>query len=272
MDKKIKYFLQVVFLIYSFQVHAVVIDSLKVKNFVVKSSIILANTKPGKSEVKAICAKFNLYNNFESGASHFLDTLIKSEAFSQNIFDRYRYEYLQGVTAWQVSDEIDQYEALLPNKSLSDFTDMFKSIINKLTKITLAQKKLAEDSIGISDVQRDFLDNKFYDDINMGANNFVISTFNYLLFRNPTKAELAAAKNMINGENSMLFFNTGNSKDDYLKIMFSSPLYKEGQIRYWYSQLLNREPTTSELFDACSNFLDIKKLIKTILMKREFYQ
>ena len=81
-----------------------------------------------------------------------------------------------------------------------------------------------------------------------------------------------SAKKMVNGENSSLFFKAGSSKDDYLTIMFSSPLYREGQIRYWYSQLLNREPTTSELFDACSNSLEIKKLIKTILMKKEFYQ
>ena len=245
-------------------------DSLKIKSFVIKSGIILTNSKPSKVQIASICAKFNLYRDFENGSSRYLDTLISSPAFSQNIYDRYRLEYLQGVSAWEISDEIDQYRILVAKNRSSDLFDLFTSMIDKLTKLNTAREDYSAGRIDIPELQKRFFDNKFYDDINMGSNNFVVSTFNYLFFRNPTKAELAAGRKMIEAEYARILIKNGNSKQQYLDIIFSSKAYVEGQIRYWYNLLLNREPTIDEILGYSSKPFDVKALIKTILLKKEF--
>ena len=245
-------------------------DSLKVRNFVIKTSIILTNSKPSKDKIADICSRFKLYADFEKGSSKYLDSLISSQAFGQNVYDRYRYEYLQGVSEWEISDEIDQYRILTANKGSSELFDLFNSYIDKLIKLNTAGTDFATGKIGLPELQKRFFDNKFYDDINMGSNNFVVSTYNYIFFRNPTKVELASGREMIEGEYARILFKNGNSKQQYLDILFSSRAYIEGQIRYWYSQLLNREPHIDEMFWDNSKPFDAKELIKNILMKKEF--
>ena len=103
----------------------------------------------------------------------------------------------------------------------------------------------------------------------MGAHNYVVSTFNYLFFRNPTIQEQTEGEKFINGDFGVLFFKTGNSKNDYLDVLFASEQYKEGQIRYWFKRLLNRDPSAAEQIELmnCPSKTNIKMIIKKILSK-----
>jgi hypothetical protein len=141
-----------------------------------------------------------------------------------------------------------------------------------LKELRDVQDDLSAGQISLSDAHKRFFNNKFYNDINMGPDNYVISTFNYLFYRNPTKYELEQGKKMINGQEGALFFKSGGSKDDYLDILFASVAYQEGQVRYWYSALLNREPSSAEILPYLDSQkpINIIRLIRNIILTDEY--
>jgi hypothetical protein len=248
------------------------IDSMKVRHFIIKSFITLTNSKPAREQIPQICRRFNLYQDFDAGASQLLDSLLQTEAFSQCIFDRFRYEYLQGASLAEIYNELEEFKANLNDSSYRSQYTKLKDYENRLSKVATAATDLKNGSIDIPEMQRRFFDNIIYQEINMGPDNFINSTFNHLFFRNPTAAELKDAKEMYKGNRTWFFFKTGEGhpSDDYLQALISSSAYWEGQVRYWYRILLNRDATVQEMLTGCSGPRNVKALIKDILRKREF--
>jgi hypothetical protein len=246
-------------------------DSILVRNFVVKSYIALSGSKPLPQAIKETCRQFQLYDSFETKKGQFVDTLLNQKAFYTNLYDKYRFEYLQGTNSDLIYHDIADYKLLLTIKTQSVFFDLFTDILNKLQRLLTIEDKLQTGEISNDEALAYFLDNKFYDDINMGPDNYVISTFNYLFFRNPTKYELIEGKKMLANQTGTLFFKQGQSKEEYLSIIMSSDSYKEGRVRYWYNNLLNREPEPDEILNFISTkAFDTKTLIKNIIVSKEF--
>ena len=171
-----------------------------------------------------------------------------------------------------VYDELEGFKLLLTNEAFKPRWKEFREVVEQLEKVTTAANDLETGVITISELQKRFFNCNTYKGLNMGPDNFVISTFNYVLFRNPTAAELKEAKKMLNGEQCSFFFRTskGGRVNDYLDVLFDTPAYNEGQIRYWYNTLLNREPDTADMITTCGQKQDIRALIKSILLKKEF--
>ena len=157
-------------------------------------------------------------------------------------------------------------------KTLAAHFFYFRENYLKLERLVHVEDDLAKGKITISDAQKCFFNNKFYDEANMGPVNYVTSTFDYLLLRLPTKYELESGRKMVINNHSSLFFVEGNNKDDYLNILFSSKPYIEGQVRYWYNKLLGREPTFIEgvQYLQQKETFSIEKLIEQILLSDDF--
>ena len=107
----------------------------------------------------------------------------------------------------------------------------------------------------------------------MGSENFVVSTYQNFLFRYPTNAELAAGKNIVDGNTSVVFLKVGKSKYDYIKIFFGTDDYYEGQVRYIFKKYLFREPSSAEIYlysDIYKSTNDYKELEKAVFSLDEY--
>ncbi|MBL0102548.1 MAG: hypothetical protein IPP51_01480 [Bacteroidetes bacterium] len=115
--------------------------------------------------------------------------------------------------------------------------------------------------------------NYLYDQINMGSANFVNYSFQNLINRNATISELANGITMVEGNNSILFLQTGSSKVDFLNILTNSSSYYEAQVVFAYQRYLQRTPNTLEMADGTQTFQstgDFIQVLKSILSTNEF--
>lgn len=89
--------------------------------------------------------------------------------------------------------------------------------------------------------------NSYYDFVNMGTENFVVSMFQNFFLRYPTLSELERGKKMVDGKPAVLLGKKGSSKSDFVDILFKSTDYFEGQVRKLFLRSLFREPTSEEM-------------------------
>jgi len=78
---------------------------------------------------------------------------------------------------------------------------------------------------------------------------------------------------MVNDKNSTVFFETGNSKDDFISIFFSSDEYYTGQTNILFNRYLFRNPTSEESVNYSLDYIntgDYKLLQKRVLSNNEF--
>ena len=117
------------------------------------------------------------------------------------------------------------------------------------------------------------VNNNFFDEINMGTENFVVAMFQNFLLRYPTEAEVESSSDMVNDRNATVFFETGNGKDDFINIFFTSSEYYSGQTDILFNRYLFRNPTSEESINYSLDYLnsdDYKELQKRILSTNEF--
>lgn len=128
-------------------------------------------------------------------------------------------------------------------------------------------------TISTAELQRRMCNNYLYDQINMGSANFVNYSFQNLINRNATISELANGITMVEGNNSILFLQTGSSKVDFLNILTNSSSYYEAQVVFAYQRYLQRTPNTLEMADGTQTFQstgDFIQVLKSILSTNEF--
>ncbi|MDZ7847129.1 MAG: hypothetical protein U5L96_10360 [Owenweeksia sp.] len=78
-------------------------------------------------------------------------------------------------------------------------------MIERLDAMLQIPGKLDSNLIDHIELHRRIIDNPYYDDINMGTENFVVATYQNFLFRYPTGVELEEAKKMVDGFPGSLF-------------------------------------------------------------------
>jgi hypothetical protein len=162
-------------------------------------------------------------------------------------YDQARVDYLQNLDTADIRSQINLYESQLPLIQDSFQIDFIRKELVYLYQLDSVIPDLQAGKLTREQMHMRCIRNYFYDQINMGTANFVISSFQNFLFRYPTESELSSAITMVDGGSGVLFLTGGNSKADYLSIFFSSLPYAEGQVRDAFKRYLFREPTTAEL-------------------------
>ena len=176
----------------------------------------------------------------------------------------FRDEFINNTSEKLVREFIDEYAMALANLPENEFygIGILTSELKKMRFINAVESDFCSGNVDMQGVQRRFLQNKFYDDINMGQDNLIISTFQHLFFRDPTKAELIEGKKLLNFSSGYLLNKNGCSVNDLYNILFNSDAYREGQVRFWFKYLLNRNPNIDEVvkYMWLEEDFDIKKL------------
>lgn len=240
------------------------IEDITITNYINKNYINLFGREPLTSERNTAYTLLRGANMSDSSRKQFLLNLFADQEYFYHLFDQTRLELLNNLDTADIGDDIRDYQDYLQDSSYQQYWAAYQDELDRVTALYNIPRDLINGSIGIAEIHRRCVNNDYYEDINMGTENIVVSMFQNFLNRYPTISELEAAKEMYDGEPAVFFLQAGTGKNDFFNIFFSSNNYYEGLVQNLYIKLLYRNPTSSEMsaatlkFQASNNYLEMQ--------------
>lgn len=202
-----------------------------------------------------------------------VNSILALPEYNKELYAVVRGDYLESVdTAVIARDYKQAVEAL--KTATGGSKEYWLEVERTLEKLIEIPKLLDVKQIGIVEIHRRVVDNPYYDDINMGDENYVVATFQNFLFRYPTGVELESGKDMMAGNPASLFLQAGSSKFDFIDIFFKADDYYEGQVINLFRKYLFKNPSTEEMATYTNEFMmskDYKQLQNNILSGDEYF-
>lgn len=250
------------------------VESVTLTNYLNKVYISLLGRKASDQEFDEGLSLLQASNANYSSRSSLVETVMSKEEYFHNEYETIRADVLNNAD----TADFTTFKTIFTDskKTTNDqiLIDWYDFAIHRLSLLQDVIPDLESGSIDFTEVQKRCVYNNFYDDINMGTENFVVSIYQNFVFRYPTVSELENAKKMVDGGESIVFFTAGKSKEDFLDIFFSSNEYYEGQVRTNYKRFMYREPTSEELILATKSYKvnnDFKLMQKAIFVTDEYF-
>jgi hypothetical protein len=209
----------------------------------------------------------------------FINSLFSNSQYKARVYELEREILLQGASPEIFFQYVYIFERELQLATNPVFIQYLEYELERVRQASEIGQDYIQGTIDLVEIQRRCVNNFVYDEINMGTENFVISVFQNFLFRIPTDGtendnnELENSKNMVDGNESILFLEVGSSKEDFLNIFFNSNSYFEGQVRTLFDRYLYREPTSYEMLfytTQYKNNRDYEQLQRSILTSDEY--
>lgn len=249
------------------------ISNVTIENYITRTYILTLGREPDSVEFNT--AKSLLSGTMLDSASRqtFLDSVFNSIDYRPHVYEENRINLLNNADTAEFSNWIYLFQLFLRDTMYQLQWPYFQYEADRMIALRNAFPDYVNDSIEIDELHRRMCNNYLYDQINMGAANFVISTFGNLINRNPTASEQQSGISMVNGNNAILFLQSGSSKNDYLNIFTHSSDYYEGQVILLYLKYLNRVPGTVEMADGTLKYFttkDYTAVQRDILSSDEF--
>lgn len=277
-------FLSVFFLITSCQKDEIIVpdntappdgtvSQLVIETYINKCYISLLGRKPTAQEETA--AKATLLDDLSvANRKAVLAPVLASTEYREKTFDTETIRLLTlPYDPAEVQLWIDIYTDLLDDPLYAGFQNLLLAEIERMETLQALPQQVAEGSVTRAQMHRTLIDNFFYDQLNMGSFNFVVSMYNHFLFRDPTDAETDAGIVMVDGFTSVAFYQNGDSKEDFINHFFASDDYHEGVVREVFLRHLFREPTTEEMNYHTVRYLNsgsFEELLKDVLSLDEY--
>lgn len=243
------------------------------ENYINKTYISLLGRKPTETEYLSARQKLASYELKKSDREAFLEEVMAKPEYYRRMYDLARAEYLNNSDSLEIQTFIDVFNQFLSDTSYQALWSAIQEERDKLINLKNTPVDFTNGIIDIKGVYKRIVNNYIYDQINMGTENFVISMFQHFMFRYPSSQELEDGKKMVDGFYSYLFYQEGNTKDDFIRIFFDSDAYYEGRVRDLYKRFLFREATVLELKEGTNLYKstdNYKALQKAILISDEF--
>lgn len=242
-------------------------------DYINKTYIMVLGREPDSLEFDA--AKLVLKNGLLSVQSRyvFLDNVFNSPDYLWRQYNKNRIELLNNIDTADFTIQINVFSFFLGDTTYQAFWPALQYETDRLLELRSAAAAYTGGQISVRELQSKMINNYFYDQINMGAANFIISSFQHFLGRNPTLDEQSNGVSMVNGNNALIFLQAGASKDDFLSILFSSLDYFEGSVVRMYQDYLLRKPESLEMSTAAIKYktsLDYEAVQKDVLASDEF--
>ena len=211
-----------------------------------------------------------------SAKVNFSNHIMDQEEFINRIILILRIELLQGTTYEDLREKIQDYDLLffLKPADQKHLMPAWQRESKRLYKVYNLERDYLARKITFEDIYITYFDNFIYDELNMGIDNFINSTFSYALGRGPTNVEYNSALKMLNGQYSTLLYKKGDSREDYFRILTSNDNFYEKQVKYWYYFFHFKYPsetlTTAMLNDLYKNKsgLNIKSIIQYLIANK----
>ncbi len=249
------------------------ISNVTIENYITRTYILTLGREPDSVEFNTALTLLKTTNLDSASRQEFLEVIFDNADYRPHVYDENRIDLLNNVDTAEFSNWIIIFNFFLQDTTYQLQWPYFQYEIDRLEELQNAFYEYVNDSIEIDELQRRMCNNYFYDQINMGSANFVISTFQQLINRNPTSVEQQSGIAMVDGNNAVLFLQTGSSKNDYLDIFTHSSDYFEGQVVFLYQKFLNRPPDSIEMSEGTLKYSttgDYTAVQRDILSSDEF--
>ncbi len=249
------------------------IASVVKENYINKVYISVLGRKPDSVEVTSGLSIINQHNLSVTDRNVFLDTVFSKPRYNQRLYEIASIKFLTTYDTAAITENITIFEFLLTDSSYASIFNELHYEIGRLQELKKIPADLNNGSLSVIGMHKRLLNNYFYDQINMGTENFVVSSFEHLMDRYPTDNELEQSSNMVDGLSGVIFLTQGSTKNTYLDIVLNTDNYFESQVRELYLRYLFRQPTSVEMTQYGSNYksnLDYKKLQKALLSLNEY--
>lgn len=243
------------------------------ENYVNKVYITVLGRKPSDTEFEQ--GKNILYKNYLSSDNRkeFVNGVLAKPGYYERNYTIIRNDFLNSLDTAEITTQKLIFSFFLTDTTYKPLWAALNYEIRRLDSLQKIPALFSATGINIIDVHQRAVNNYFYDQLNMGTENFVIACFQHFLFRYPTVAELAGGKTMVDGSSSALFLQSGKSKDDFIRIFFSSDNYYEGQVHDLFRKYVFRDPSSEEmsaLSAAYKKSKDYKSLQCSVLILDEY--
>lgn len=249
------------------------ISSVVKENYVNKVYISVLGREPDSTEFQSGLFYINQHNLSLADRQSFLDEVFAKPEYNQKLYETASVKLLNSYDTSAITQQIAIYQFLLTDSAYASVFDLINMEIVRLQELKAVPADLNSGSLTTVGMHRRLINNYFYDQINMGTENFVVSTFQHFMDRYPTDNELQQGKNMVDGLSAIIFLTQGTSKDNYMDIILNTDNYFESQVRELYLRYLFRQPDSEEMSKYTSEYkldLDYKKLQKNILSSDEY--
>jgi hypothetical protein len=250
------------------------ISTLTLENYVAKCYISLLGRDPSNTEEADAVALLRASNMSVDSRNEMIDEILSYSEYRDKILEFNSIKLLNSAfDTTEIQTQIFIYNSLLNDPQYAQFYDLIIEVIDNLETLLATPNDFRNGTIGMQEMHRRLVSNEIYDQINMGSFNFVLSLFNNFLYRDPTSEEHDAGITMVDGFVAVVFYETGNSKEQFVEIFLNSDDYFEGQVRELYFKYLFREPTSEEQSYHAIRYRDsgnYDRLQKDILSLDEF--
>jgi hypothetical protein len=222
-----------------------VVSNVLIENYINKTYINVLGRKPEYDELRSAYQLLQAANIDSTSRKNFIQQLIDQPEYSNRIIDINTSAILKGLDSVRIAQEIEQQKEFI--KRYPQAKTLFEENIAKLEALKDMRSDFNAGRITVVEVHKICVDNQFYDEINMGTENFVLSLFESFCFRQPTNEELIQSKRMVDSQSGVVFNREGRTKNDFINVFFASNDYYEGQVIDLYRRFLYKMPNSSEL-------------------------
>lgn len=249
------------------------LSDILIDTYVNKAYISVLGRKPDDNEKAEAAAILEGNNLAMADRQEFIDIILNKPEYNAQVLKLASFDLLNTFDTAAIGQQILLFEFLLTDSAYAYIFDIIEMEIDRLEDMQATLDDMDNNTLTVRGMHRRLINNWFYDQINMGTENFVRSVFENFLFRYPTATELENGKQMVDGFNAVVFLEDGDSKDDFMDIFLDSDSYYEGQVRYLYLKYLFREPTSEEMATYANQYKlsgNYKLLQKTVLTLDEY--
>ena len=249
------------------------IENITKENYVNKLYISVLGRQATSTEFTDGLAILDKNNLSTANRTELVDIVLSDDAYFHNEYRIIRGEVLNSLDTIEVPNYIQIYKNSLLKTNDQNQKDRLNEGLVKFYLMADIIPDLISGAINFNDVHYRCVFNPFYDQINMGTENFVVSMYQNFFYRYPTTSELLTSSNMVNGVQTIMFFKVGQTKEDFINYFLGSDEYYEGQIRLAYLRFIFREPTDVEATSMAGLYkadLDYKAMQKRILISDEY--
>ena len=249
------------------------IENVTISNYVNRVYVSVLGREASESEKSS---GFNILrqNNLSmSSRLQFLYDVFSDAKYFDHLYTHARIDLLNNIDTIEVYQQWQLDSLILTTTVDQNVIFLILADMERLDSLRQVPNDLAGHQIEVTYMHRRCVNNYFYDQINMGTENFVISCFQHFLNRYPTANELSEGKKMSDGTSAVLFLEFGQTKSDFIRIFFTSRDYHEGLAINLYKRFLLRNPTSIEMGNAAQAFSsthDYVQMQKDILSTNEY--
>ena len=266
------------------------ISTLRIENYVQRMFIDLLGRESTNQERDSFTAQLKRSDLHDSCRTRLVRTLLYDttyhvgdssyrHAFAQRIYDISKARFLEGASDPSIAEFVGNLDFAIAVARLEGdstrvylYYDYRKKYFDVLNSRILFRKNL----IDYRQMTASMINNSIYDGINMNSFNFVNAAFDNVLSRKPTGDEFSRSFDIIEKNLSRsLFGRWATNKNEFCQVLTESDAFHEGQIRWFYYVMVQREPTTAEVSKLFFPFIKnhrIEEILETILITDEYAQ